>query len=476
MQIVGVRLPPPAPSKNNMDLAMVETQVTKLSSKGLLTEFKATVPDERIKSELEIKLNSISSEVKVDGFRPGKIPLPVLKSKFGKSVMGEVLEKVVNDAIRIIIENNKLDVVAQPKVKVDSYEEGKDLSCKISIEVFPEVPEIDFSKMKFNRYAAEVTDGDLDHTLQDLASKHKRFERIKTSRKAKMGDTVIFDYNATCEGKTFPGGSGQSEEIELGSGRYIPGYEEQMIGVEENKDSVVNVTFPADYRSSEISGKKAIFKVHVKEIKEPLKVNVDDKLAQDFGSKNMQEFKEKVRGDLAHQNDHFAVTILKRDITDSLVKKYNLPLPQGMLNDTLEGLKREALSKSSNVDDKGKKKEKDKNGDDQLQKKAQRMVLLNIIFSRFAKKYNISVSEEELTSAIESQAKSQYPGQEKMFIEQYQQNPEALSALRGKILEVKVLNEIVSKVKIDEKKVSVTELGKVMKTLDTGNINHHDAH
>ena len=108
MQIVGVRLPPPAPSKNNMDLAMVETQVTKLSSKGLLTEFKATVPDERIKSELEIKLNSISSEVKVDGFRPGKIPLPVLKSKFGKSVMGEVLEKVVNDAIRIIIENNKL--------------------------------------------------------------------------------------------------------------------------------------------------------------------------------------------------------------------------------------------------------------------------------------------------------------------------------------------------------------------------------
>ena len=146
-----------------------------------------------------------------------------------------------------------------------------------------------------------------------------------------------------------------------------------------------------------------------------------------------------------------------------------------MLNDTLEGLKREALSKSSNVDDKGEKKEKDKNGDDQLQKKAQRMVLLNIIFSRFAKKHNISVSEEELTSTIESQAKSQYPGQEKMFIEQYQQNPEALSALRGKILEVKVLNEIVSKVKIDEKKVSVTELGKVMKTLDTGNINHHDA-
>jgi len=454
---------------------MPETQIMKLTSKGLLTEFKAIVPEEQVKSELETKLNSIAAEVKVPGFRPGKVPLPVLKSKFGKSVMGEVLEKVVNDTIKIIIENNKLDVVTQPKVKVDSYEEGKDLSCKISIEIFPEVPEIDFSKMKFDRYLAEVTDSDLDHTLQDLASKHKRFERIKAPRKAKMGDTVIFDYSATCEGKTFPGGSGQNEEIELGSGRYIPGYEEQMVGVEENKDSEVNVTFPADYRSSEMANKKVVFKIRVKKIKEPLKVGIDDKLAQDFGSKDIQAFKEKMKGDLINQNNHFATTILKRDITDSLVKKYNLPLPQGMIDDTLEGLKRHASSKSSHASDKQKKEEKDKNGDDHLLKKARRMVLLNIILSRFAKKHNILVSEEELTSAVESQAKSEFPGQEKMFIEQYRQNPEALSALRGRILEAKVLNQIASEVQIDEKKISVAALGKVMKTLDTGNINHHDA-
>ena len=269
--------------------------------------------------------------MKIPGFRPGKVPLPVLKSKFAKSVMGEVLEKIVNNTIKKIIENNKLDVVTQPKVKVESYEEGKDLSCKISIEISPDIPEIDFSKMSFNRYSAAVTDGDLEHTLKDLASKHKRFERIKAPRKAKMGDTIIFDYDATCEGKTFPGGSGKNEEIELGSGRYIPGYEDQMVGVEENKDSEVNITFPADYRSSEIAGKKAVFKIHIKEIKEPIKIDIDDKLAQDFGSQNMQAFREKVRADLVNQNNSFAVTILKRDIMDSLVKKYNLPLPQGMV-------------------------------------------------------------------------------------------------------------------------------------------------
>ena len=221
---------------------MSETKITKLSSKGLLREFNAVVPEDQVKLELETKLHSISSEVKIPGFRPGKVPLPVLKSKFAKSVMGEVLEKIVNNTIKKIIENNKLDVVTQPKVKVESYEEGKDLSCKISIEISPDIPEIDFSKMSFNRYSAAVTDGDLEHTLKDLASKHKRFERIKAPRKAKMGDTIIFDYDATCEGKTFPGGSGKNEEIELGSGRYIPGYEDQMVGVEENKDSEVNIT------------------------------------------------------------------------------------------------------------------------------------------------------------------------------------------------------------------------------------------
>jgi trigger factor len=455
---------------------MSETKITKLSSKGLLREFNAVVPEDQVKLELETKLHSISSEVKIPGFRPGKVPLPVLKSKFAKSVMGEVLEKIVNNTIKKIIENNKLDVVTQPKVKVESYEEGKDLSCKISIEISPDIPEIDFSKMSFNRYSAAVTDGDLEHTLKDLASKHKRFERIKAPRKAKMGDTIIFDYDATCEGKTFPGGSGKNEEIELGSGRYIPGYEDQMVGVEENKDSEVNITFPADYRSSEIAGKKAVFKIHIKEIKEPIKIDIDDKLAQDFGSQNMQAFREKVRADLVNQNNSFAVTILKRDIMDSLVKKYNLPLPQGMVNDTLDGLKKQESQEPAAAGDKKKEKKEDKSKNDRLLKKAQRMVLLNIILSRFAKKHNISVSEEELTSAIESQARSQFPGQEKMFIDQYRQNPEALSAMRGKILEAKVLDKIVSEVKIDDKSISVAELGKIMKTLDTGNIKQHDNH
>ena len=455
---------------------MSETKITKLSSKGLLREFNAVVPEDQVKLELETKLHSISSEVKIPGFRPGKVPLPVLKSKFAKSVMGEVLEKIVNNTIKKIIENNKLDVVTQPKVKVESYEEGKDLSCKISIEISPDIPEIDFSKMSFNRYSAAVTDGDLEHTLKDLASKHKRFERIKAPRKAKMGDTIIFDYDATCEGKTFPGGSGKNEEIELGSGRYIPGYEDQMVGVEENKDSEVNITFPADYRSSEIAGKKAVFKIRIKEIKEPIKIDIDDKLAQDFGSQNMQAFREKVRADLVNQNNSFAVTILKRDIMDSLVKKYNLPLPQGMVNDTLDGLKKQESQEPAAAGDKKKEKKEDKSKNDRLLKKAQRMVLLNIILSRFAKKHNISVSEEELTSAIESQARSQFPGQEKMFIDQYRQNPEALSAMRGKILEAKVLDKIVSEVKIDDKSISVAELGKIMKTLDTGNIKQHDNH
>ena len=161
---------------------------------------------------------------------------------------------------------------------------------------------------------------------------------------------------------------------------------------------------------------------------------------------------------------------------DSLVKKYNLPLPQGMVNDTLDGLKKQESQEPAAAGDKKKEKKEDKSKNDRLLKKAQRMVLLNIILSRFAKKHNISVSEEELTSAIESQARSQFPGQEKMFIDQYRQNPEALSAMRGKILEAKVLDKIVSEVKIDDKSISVAELGKIMKTLDTGNIKQHDNH
>ena len=258
-------------------------QVSETKSEGLVREFKVIVPAGDIELELTNRLTEIGKTAKIPGFRPGKVPMTLLKQRYGSSVMGEILESTVNVSSQKAIQEKNLRPAIQPKIEITSYEDGKDLEYSMSLELMPEIPEIDLASLEIERVFTEVEEPQIAQALKDLAESHKRFKALDKPRKLQQGDLVRFDFVGKIDGVAFDGGTGSDEEIEIGSGRFIPGYEEQMIGLSVGDEHLVKVPFPDDYREKSVAGKLAEFDVTIKEIKGPAEVAVDDELAKDMG-------------------------------------------------------------------------------------------------------------------------------------------------------------------------------------------------
>ncbi len=433
-------------------------QVTETQTEGLRKQYKVIVAASDIAQKLEYRLQEIGQQVRVPGFRPGKVPVKVLKQRFGSSVMGEVLERAVNDSSNQAINERGLRPALQPKIEIVSFEEGKDLEYTMAVEILPEITVMDFAEIDIERMTVEVSDEEVAQALERLAGAQKKTQPLAKPRKAKSGDVLVIDFRGSVDGEEVAGMAGEGHHLELGSNRFVAGFEDQLIGLGKGEERQITVTFPEAYVNDKLAGKEAVFEVKVNDLLETAPQEIDDDLAVALGEENLAALTEKVRARVEQDYAQFARARFKRDLLDKLAEGHEFPVPPGMLDTEFDAIWKqlEADRDQGRVDpdDEGKEEEDLKA---EYRAIADRRVRLGLLLSEVGRQNGIDVTQEEVNRALMQEAQ-RHQGHEREVFEFYQKSPEAMANLRAPIFEDKVIDFITALAKVRERKVTPEEL------------------
>ncbi len=431
-------------------------QIAAKEKNGLNHSFTVTVTADEIETQREVELQAIGKKAKVQGFRPGKVPMAELKRRYGKNVMGDVVESAVNNAARKVVEENKLRPALQPDVKIISFDEGKDLVFDIIVETLPDVPAVDFAKVTVDEYTYELPEGEVEEGLARLAKSRQHTHTHDGA--AELGHVVKIDFLGKKDGVPFKGGEGKGFQLELGAGQFIPGFEEQLVGMKAGDERTINVTFPKEYHSADLAGAAATFDVTVHEVLRLHAPEVNDKFAESMGFKDVAGLKAAVREQIDHSYKAAARNKAKKQLFDALDEAVEFPIPQSMLKLELESIMKQVDAAKKAGDPELKDK-----SDDEIKEEyeviSERRVRLGILLSDIARVNNLQITREEISAAVMNQARN-YPGQEEKVFEFYRKNPQQIDELRGPILEEKAVDFLLSKVTRKPKAVTVEELMK----------------
>ena len=433
-------------------------QVTETVSEGLKREFRIVVPAEEIQSQVTSKLQDIGQQIRLPGFRPGKAPLKVLKQRYGKGVMGEVLESAVNTSSQKVMEDRGLKPATTPNVEIEKFDEGADLEFKVALEVLPEIAPMDFSKIELERVTAEAAPDVVETALQRISEQTQKTRKVEESRPVREGDVVVIDFVGKLDGEPFAGGSAEAYELKIGGGSFIPGFEDQVIGAMPEEKREVRVTFPQDYGAEQLAGKEVVFDVTVNEIREPEPVSITDELAKTLGFDSLEALRTSIKGRI--ESEYNAVTRgrLKRALFDQLEEAHDFPVPQTLLDQEFEGIWGEVKKQLEGPEGESVREGK---SDEELQaeyrKVAERRVRLGLLLAEVGRANNITVSQDDLTRAVRAEV-GRFPGQERQVFDFYQNNPGALARLQAPILEDKVVDFILELAKVSTRSVPADEL------------------
>ena len=433
-------------------------QLTETKSEGLSREYTVKILAEDLEGKMQSRLEELGRTVNLPGFRPGKAPMPLLKQRFGQAVLGEVLQSAVSDSTAQAIADQNLRPAMQPKIEVKEYDEGKDLEYTMSVELMPEFEPIDFSKLSLERITVKVGDEEVEKALSQMAAENKRPEPLKKARKSQSGDVLVIDYKGEIDGTEFAGGTAQDYYLELGGGRFIPGFEDQLIGVNAGDQVTVKVTFPAEYGSTDLSGKDAEFSVDVKEIRELAEIDVDDAFAESLGLPDLKSLSDAIRTRLEQDYSSFSRNRLKRKLLDELNDAHDFEIPPGMVDAEFDAIwqQLEDARKRENLD----ADDMDKT-DDELREEycgiAERRVRLGVLLSEVGRLNNIEVTQEEVNRAIVQEAQRAREKQREVM-EYLQNNAEAQAQLRAPLFEDKVIDFILEMASITDRNSTVAEL------------------
>lgn len=431
-------------------------QITQLTNQGLTRSYSVVVPASDVEAHVEQELSSLSHKVKLPGFRPGKVPMTVLKQRYGKDVMGDVVNNAINKATKELCDKEKLRPALQPDVKITEFKEGGDLAFEVAMEVLPEVKPVDFESISVEALVADVDDAAIKESLERLAQASRHPHRAPEGSEAKLGDVVKIDFVGKRDGVAFAGGTASNFQLELGAGQLIPGFEEQIVGMKEGDKRTINVTFPEAYHSKDLAGQKADFDITVHEVHHMHTPEVDEHLAEVVGFETLAKLTDAVKERLADEYAQLSRAKSKKVLFDVLDEKVGFDVPQKMIDLEFESI----WQQIEQAKKQGDASLKDKSEDalkEEYKAIAKRRVKLGILLSDVARQNNLLISKEELSAAVMQQAR-QYPGQEEKVFEFYRKNPQQVDELRGPILEEKAVDFILSKVKRNERKVSAEEL------------------
>jgi trigger factor len=489
-------------------------QVTETSAEGLKREFRVVVPAGEFEEKVASRLGEIGRTIQLRGFRPGKVPMQILRQRFGNSVRGEVLESTLQDTSADAIREHNLRPALPPKVDIVSFSEGTDLEYKMSLEVLPDIPEPSFAGLDIERLVVEVPDEDVDRAVERIAEQQRKTEVAE--RPAESGDIVVVDIEGRSGEQEIPGASGKDRQIVLGSAGFIPGFEEQLTGAAAGEHRTVRVTFPEDYGAADFAGKDAVFEVDVKEVRQRLPLVIDDELGKAVGLESLAELRQEVRQQMQRDYEGASRLRLKRSLLDKLAQNYDFAVPPGMVELEFESIWRQyeaekarggqaeaagseaasdageesrvepaseespdtatgepvdgaeppgtALETESEVGAgaaQGGERQAGTEDEEALRadyrKIAERRVRLGLLLAEVGRSNNITVTQDELNQAITREAR-RHPGYERQVLDFYRQNPEAIGNLRAPIFEDKVVDFIVELAKVEERKISPQDL------------------
>jgi len=419
-------------------------KVTVDSKKGLKTNLKVFVDKKTVNEKIDSRLIELSKTINIKGFRPGKVPIDVIKRQFGKAVYGEVLEKILKETSTKALEEKKIKVAGQPKLDLKSHGEGKDLTYTLEIDELPTIKIQPLDNLKFNDYEIKVTEEETKKRINDIAANQNNFSDRSEKESSQKGDLIVFDYKATIENKDFDGGEGKNTQIILGKDLFIKGFDKDLFGVKKNQEKEIIATLPENYPKKELANKKAKFTCKILNIKKPEPIKIDDQFAKNLGAKDLNNLKEMVTQQIQNQLKMNLDSVEKENILNQLEKIHNIELPDNLVQQELalisQGLKKEDV-------------EKNKKDSEKIAKKR---IKLGIILNELGDKNNLKVDESELKNEIQKQVQSM-PGQEKQILEYYQKNPSAALSLRGSLYEEKIINLIKKKSKQIKKVVTSKE-------------------
>ena len=443
-------------------------QVTETLSEGLKREFKVVVPAAELDAKVNERLDDLKGRVRINGFRPGKVPVAHLKRMYGRSAMAEVIEATVRDANNQIVSERGYKLAADPKVTLPTDESaieqliaGKsDLNYTMALEIVPPIALGDFKSIKLTKLVAEVADSEVEEGISRIADQNKPYSVREKVEKAARDDRVTISFTGTIDGQPFEGGSGDDAVVLIGSNTFIPGFEDQLIGITTGETRTLKVTFPAHYMKQDLAGKNAEFVVTAKSIETPGKVTVDDDFAKSLGLESIAKLREAVKDRIAREHAAMSRQKIKRALLDDLDKMHKFEPPPTLVEDEFDRVWKTVLSEleteGKTFADEGTTEEKAKA---EYRAIAERRVRLGLLLAEIGEKNNITVTDDELNRAVVERAR-QFSGQEQRVWDYYRQNPQAVAALRAPIFEEKAVDFLLELATVTDKKVAREELYK----------------
>ena len=437
-------------------------QVTELSAEGLKRQFKIIVPAGDLSAKVDERLAELARTASMPGFRPGKVPVGLLKKQYGQALYGEALEQAVNASTAKAIEDRGLKPALQPRVDLKELKEGKDVEFEVAVEVLPEIGKLDFSGIELERLKAAVPDTDVDQAIERIAKANREQKPVDPPRPAQKGDAIKIDFVGSVDGKEFPGGTAADYALELGSGSFIPGFEDQLIGAEVGKTIDVKVTFPADYGAAELAGKEAVFKCTTKELHEFVSRPADDELAKKNNFDSLEAMRKAVADRIAQDYAQVSRSMIKRQLLDKLAESHKFPVPEGLVEGEFNAIWQRIEEAKKN----GQKLEDDEEKmRTEYREIAERRIRLGLMLADVGRSNSIDVTPEELNQAVMREA-MRYPGQERQVLEFYGKNAELKERLRAPMFEEKTVDFILELAKVTEKSVTPEELLKAAREAD----------
>jgi len=432
-------------------------QVTEVANEGLKRAYTVVVPATSIAAQKDKRLTELAKDMKLPGFRPGKVPQKVVQARYGQAVMGEVLEASVQEATGKVVAEHNLRPALQPKIELVNFADGGDLEFRMDVEILPDIPMPDFSGISLTRLKATPGEEDITKALDNITRRQASLEETE-ARAAAKGEVLVCDFVGRIGGEEFQGGSATDMPIEVSGPGFIPGFTEQLEGMAPGEERIVKVAFPAEYGSADLAGKDAEFTVNAKALKVYSKPALDDELAKKLGLESFEKLREVIVESLQREYDSMSRMGIKRKLLDALAERASFTVPEGMVDNEFN-----QIWQRVETDLKAGKLDGDDAGKDEATLKAEyraiaeRRIRLGLLLSEIGTTNNITVSREELGNAMRAEVQ-RYPGQEKQVFDFFQKNPQALENLRSPIFEEKVVDFMLELAKVDEQSVTAEAL------------------